>query len=157
MSGFAAIFRSTNFGGMSLFRLAACRRCFMTPEPDGILPFKTPQTNADVPHWDSVNRKLYFRGELVKAFTSPADHQESILDVLEALGWPPSAAAPTLGSTDEEQHVRMERAVRRLNGRQHTRLLVFHVRARGKIITWEHFLEKTSVPEVTCEQGDAKD
>jgi hypothetical protein len=108
-------------------------------QQEGILPFKSPNNGADIPHWDSVNRQLYFRGELVKAFTSPADYQEPILAAFEALGWPLSIDNPLPGDTQEERHLHLERAVRRLNGHQRKPSLRFHVRAAGKKVAWETF------------------
>jgi hypothetical protein len=126
-------------------------------EQDGILPFKFPDGGSVTPYWDSLNRKLYFRGELVKAFTSPADHQEAILAAFQAQGWPPSIPNPLAGDTEAQRHLRQERAVRRLKGNQHARLLDFHVRAGGKNVTWEVILEKSSVAEVPPLQRDARD
>jgi hypothetical protein len=120
----------------------------MAEEHVGILPFTTPNGGADVPQWDSLNRKLYFRGELIKAFTSPADHQEAILAAFQARGWPPAIVNPLPGDTDEERHQRLERAVRRLNGKQRTRSLGFHVRGWGKNITWEIITQKSPVAGV---------
>jgi hypothetical protein len=126
-------------------------------EQDGILPFKADDGESAVPLWDVLNRKLYFGGKLVKAFTSPANYQEAILAGFEAQGWPIAIEAPRQGQTDARHHVCLERAVRRLNGNQRTRLLSFHVRASGKNVTWEQILEKSSVAEVMRFQRDTRD
>ena len=129
----------------------------MAQPPDGILPFKTSHRHPEVPVWDKLKRKLFFRGELVKLFTSPADSQETILDTFEKLGWPPAIDNPLSGASDDERHQRLERAVRRLKGTQHAPLLAFHVCAGGKMVTWEAIFEKSSLTEVLPAQRDAKD
>lgn len=129
----------------------------MEQQQEVILPIETPAAGIDVPFWDRRKRRLYFRSELVKAFTSPASHQEMILSAFQEQGWPEAVVNPLPGASEDERHLRLERAVRRLNGRQRSQLLAFHVCAAGTNVSWEHFFQKSSGTEVLALPRDVKD
>jgi hypothetical protein len=101
-------------------------------------PFGAP---VAVPQWNGQLRQLQLRGELVKAFTSPADEQEAILQVFQEQGWPKSIDNPlSRKKTKKVRHKQLENIVRRLNGNQRSRRLRFHVCDKGRKIWWEEIL-----------------
>jgi hypothetical protein len=94
-----------------------------------------------VPQWNGQLRQLHFRGELVKAFTSPADEQGAILQVFQEQGWPKSIDNPlSRKKTKKVRHKQLENLVQRLNGNQRSRRLRFHVCDKGRQIWWEEIM-----------------
>jgi hypothetical protein len=119
----------------------------MKHESNTNLPFlmqDSPVPHSDMPFWDATLRRLYFRGECIKAFTGPAENQEAILFAFQLSTWmlidnplPPDPQA--------NRYRQLEYAVRRLNSHQHPQQrLRFHVCDYGKKIYWEAIDAKRS-------------
>jgi hypothetical protein len=85
-----------------------------------ILPTSTSQTpdpssaSLTMPQWDRKRRRLYFRGALVKAFTSPAKNQVTILDVFEKRGWPSTISSPLKDKNRKNLKKKLENAIHRV-------------------------------------------
>ena len=94
------------------------------------------QGNSLIPVWDSNTRELFFGGQLVKCFRTPAANQELILTVFEEEGWPKRMDDPLTGSSGHDPKQRLHDAVNRLNRNQMNSLVRFFRDGTGQGICW---------------------
>lgn len=92
----------------------------------------------DVPFFHAEDRKLWFRGVLVKHFTQPANNQVTVLLAFQEAGWVHVIDDPLPGVKEKSRWQRMRDTINGLNdkqagGRQH---LHFGGTGTGQHIRW---------------------
>jgi hypothetical protein len=110
------------------------------PGPNG----KSHPQAALKPHWDAARRELSFGGRMVKRFHVPARNQELILSAFEEEYWPESIDDPLTDECDIDPKTRLNDAVYRLNRKQLTCLMRFHVNRHGSGVSWSLCDHKTT-------------
>jgi hypothetical protein len=113
----------------------------MAEEREKILRFDTAARHGlGRPHWVQTERELFFMGELIKTFQSPAENQELILAAFQACGWQCVIDNPLPREAGVDRQ--LEYTIRRLNRKQRARRLRFHVCDYGTKISWEPIVEE---------------
>lgn len=88
------------------------------------------------PRWDAARRELSLGGRMVKQFHVPARNQELILSAFQQEDWPESIDDPLAAEIDIDPKTRLNDAIYRLNHKQLTCLLRFHVNRHGSAVCW---------------------
>ena len=112
-------------------------------------PAQQHYTTADgqpiLPVWDADLRRLWVVSILVKAFTGPAANQELILTAYQEEDWRRMVDDPLPPLKDMDAPTRLGKAITRLNGRQHPKLLIFHACRNSSAVVWEWALTQEAL------------
>jgi len=96
---------------------------------------KTSPKPREIPFYDPDDRELWFRGQLVKRLSQPADVQHLIFQAFQEQGWKRviDDPLPPVAGKDPKEH--LPQAITNLNRAQ--QVLHFFGRGAGTRIGWE--------------------
>ena len=102
-------------------------------EPEIYLP-----EEPEVPYWDGD--RLWYREDVIKQFTKPAENQRKVLDAFQEAGWPSQLQNPFVGQNFDFAH-----AAQTLNdtkaglndGPVTPGILRFGILENGDLMIWE--------------------
>jgi hypothetical protein len=90
----------------------------------------------ELPFWDAEDHSLYWQGELVHRFRNVAPHQEPLLHLFQAHGWPSSLPVSLLADTPLGSKKRLRQTVDNLNANLWP-WLCLRREGRGQRLRWE--------------------
>ena len=93
--------------------------------------------NHQIPQWDGCQKRLSFKGALVKQFVYSAPNQEAILTAFQEESWPHRVDDPLVPTSDQDARQRLKDTIRYLNQRMENPLLVFRGDGTGTGIVWQ--------------------
>src|SRR5262249_13850094 len=92
---------------------------------------------AAKPEWKKQLRELWYAGHLIKRYRVPADAQECILNAFQEDGWPDCIDDPLPPKPGVDPPRRLQAIIKKLNGKQTRRGIMFHGNGNGMSICWE--------------------
>lgn len=104
---------------------------------DHYLVHQTTYQNETLPNWEPHERRLVYRGQVVKRFRMPAVNQETILSAFEEESWPSRIDDPLPQLDDIDPKRRLHDTIKCLNRNQHHEMIRFRGDGTGEGITWE--------------------
>ncbi len=91
-----------------------------------------------IPHWDKVDRRLTWRGQVVFHFKGRlAPVVQRILDAFQEQGWTRCIDDPLPGVHGKDPKQRLRAAIENMNRRQINHLLRFRTNGTADGISWE--------------------
>jgi hypothetical protein len=97
----------------------------------------TRSDKEEKPRWDKDRGTLSYKGQLVKEFNSPAEHQRCVLSAFEEEGWPLKIDDPICPEGDVPPKERLSNTVGSLNKYHRTpNLIYFKADGTGTGICW---------------------
>src|SRR4029078_11011923 len=89
------------------------------------------------PCWNANRRELSFKGLIVKRLRVPARNQETILIVVQEVGWAEHIHDPLPVTHDIDAPTRLHDAINRLNRCKINPGLLFHGDGKGTGVFWD--------------------